>query len=67
LMKRIDEKKVKVAGDKVFSCGNGVESESGKDVREAVQTGVEHFKAMLSGNSKDIRGDVRDKIVLGEM
>jgi len=69
LMKRIDEKKVKVAGDKVFSCGNGVESESGKDVREAVQTGVEHFKAMLAGNSKDIRGDVRDKIVqlVGEL
>jgi len=70
LMKHIDEKKVKVAGDKVFSCGNGVESESGKDVREAVQTGVEHFKTILTTNSnKDMRGEVRDKILqlVGEL
>ena len=70
LMEHIDEKKVKVGGDKVFSCGSGVESESGKDVREAVHTGVEHFKAMLAGNfNKESRGEAREKIVqlVGEL
>ena len=36
-------------GERMFSSGGGVETESGKNVREAVQLGVEHMKTALAG------------------
>ena len=40
----MDEKDVK--GERMFSSGRGVDTESGKDVREAVQLGMEHMKTV---------------------
>ena len=42
LVERVDDKEAK--GERMFSSGRGVETESGKDVREAVQLGVEPMK-----------------------
>jgi len=62
LMGRVDEKEAK--GDRMFSSGSGVETESGKNMRDAVKMGVEHMKTALAGcSSKERRGEVRERIV----
>lgn len=65
---RVDEKEVR--GERMFSSGVGVETESGKNVREAVQMGVEHMKtALVEGVAKERRGMVRGNILqlVGDM
>jgi len=62
ILERTDEKTIKVG--RVYSSGCGVESESEKCVREAVKTGVGHFKSVFTGgSSKENKGDVRKKLV----
>lgn len=61
---KVDEKGAK--GEKMFSSGGGlVETESGKNVREAVQVGVEHKKTTLAEGivMKERRGEVRSNIL----
>ena len=65
---RVDEKEVR--GERMFSSGVGVETESGKNVRETVQMGVEHMKtALVEGVAKERRGMVRGNILqlVGDM
>jgi len=62
LATRVNDKEAK--GEKMFSNGVGVETESTKNIREAVGLGVEHMKVALvekGGNSR--RGQVRDSIL----
>jgi len=68
LVERVGDKEAK--GERMFSSGGGVETESGKNVREAVQLGVEHMKTALAGGGvREGRGQVRDNILqlVGEM
>jgi len=64
ILERMDEKTKKVGRHRLYSSGCGVESESEKCVREAVQTGMEHFKSVFTGGSStENKGDVRKKLV----